>query len=182
MRKIYYLIKRTMRKEFILRRFFILSAIAAMCMLYAGCDKNGIKTEKKAEQKVSEKGFEIMTDFEVAKSQAKINNKPILLVFSGSDWCGWCVKLDNEVFSTDEFKKWAAENVIFVVADFPARKELPAELAKQNQMLQKTYDVQGFPTVLLLKDDGSVIFRTGYQRGGAEVYIEHLKPYVSGHK
>ncbi len=166
-----------------MKKTFITLFTVLVCMVICGCDSSN-NTQKNAAESVkkAKKGFELMTDFEVAKSQAKINNKPILLIFSGSDWCGWCVKLDQEVFSTPEFKEWAAENVISVIADFPARKELPAELKMQNEKLRDTYGVTGFPTVLLLKDDGSVIARTGYQRGGAANYIRHLKMFMAAHK
>ena len=156
--------------------------LLAAAFIFCGCDKKDTPVRKAPVENNGEKGFKIMTDFEVAKSQAKINNKPILLIFSGSDWCGWCVKLDQEVFSTPEFKNWAADNVITVIADFPAHKELPQELAMQNENLKNTYNVSGFPTVFLLKDDGSVIARTGYQRGGAANYIRHLKMFIGAAK
>lgn len=116
-----------------------------------------------------------MTNFEIAQSQSKINNKPILLIFSGSDWCSWCVKLDSEVFSQPEFKEWAAGNVITMIADFPARKELPPDTVLQNEQLKNQYNITGFPTVLLLDSDGNLLGRTGYQRGGAANYIAHLE-------
>ena len=140
-----------------------------ICFFFCGCEQ-----QKKTEN-TKQKEFEIMTNFEIAKSQAKINNKPILLVFSGSDWCGWCIKLDNEVFSTPEFKQWAADNVIMMIADFPAVKTLAPELAEQNEKLKNTYGVTGFPTVLLLDAEGKVKAHTGYQRGGAANYISHLE-------
>ena len=147
---------------------FLLTAAVA-CTLICGCDGG------KKEEKQTKKEFTIMTDFEIAKSQSKINNKPILLIFSGSDWCRWCVKLDKEVFSTPEFQKWAADNVITVIADFPATKQLPPQLTAQNEQLKNTYQITGFPTVLLLDADGSIIARTGYQHGGAANYIPHLE-------
>ncbi|MEG2075937.1 MAG: thioredoxin family protein, partial [Victivallaceae bacterium] len=113
-------------------------------------------------------------DFELAKSQAKINNKPILLSFSGSDWCGWCIKLDNEVFSKPEFQKWSKENVILVNVDFPRRSPLSKELKQQNEALAAKYGVNGFPTVLLIDADGKVLGQTGYRRGGAEAYTAYL--------
>ena len=156
--------------------------LLAAAFVFCGCGKKDTPVRKAPVENNGEKGFKIMTDFEVAKSQAKINNKPIMLIFSGSDWCGWCVKLDQEVFSTQEFKDWAADNVICVIADFPVSKKLPPELAAQNEKLKDTYNITGFPTVLLLKDDGSVIARTGYQRGGAANYIRHLKMFIGAVK
>ena len=76
-----------------------------------------------------------MTDWEAAKAKSKAENKPILINLTGSDWCGWCIKLEKNVFSTKEFKEFAAKNVILMEADFPKKKEQPAELKKQNAAL-----------------------------------------------
>ena len=116
-----------------------------------------------------------LTDFEKAKKEAAERKVPILIDFSGSDWCGWCVKLDQEVFSKSEFKEYAADNIVLFLADFPNSKPQSAEVKAQNKALSEKYGVRGFPTVLLLKADGSVINKTGYQPGGAAAYIEHIK-------
>ena len=118
------------------------------------------------------------TDFEAAKKAAAENGKPILADFSGSDWCGWCIKLDKEVFSKSEFKDFAKDNVVLFLADFPARKEQAEDEAKQNKALAEKYGVRGFPTVLLLDAEGNVKATTGYQRGGADKYVEHLKELI----
>lgn len=116
-----------------------------------------------------------LTDFEAAKKQAAEKNLPILADFSGSDWCGWCIKLDKEVFSQDAFKAYAKDNVVLFLADFPNRTPQPEEVKKQNNDLQQKYGIRGFPTVLLLDAEGKVLERTGYQAGGAEKYVEHIK-------
>jgi len=115
------------------------------------------------------------TDYEAAVAKAKAENKTILLNFTGSDWCGWCVRLKSEVFSQAEFIKYAEENLILVSLDFPRRKELPAEERQQNQNLAAKHGIRGFPTILLLNADQEVILTTGYKAGGAESYVEHLK-------
>ena len=115
------------------------------------------------------------TDFEKAKEEAAARNLPILADFSGSDWCGWCVRLDDEVFSQPEFKAYAKENVVLFLADFPNSTPQSEELKTQNEKLSREYGIRGFPTVLLLDADGNVIERTGYQRGGAAAYVEHIK-------
>ncbi len=120
-------------------------------------------------------GDEWLTDFNLAKKEAAQKKLPILADFSGSDWCGWCIKLDQEVFSQKEFKAFAKDQVVLFLADFPHAKKLDAELAAQNAQLQQTYGVKGFPTVLLLDADGKVIARTGYRKGGVGNYIDHLK-------
>ena len=123
-----------------------------------------------------------LTDLAAAKKLAAEKNLPILVDFSGSDWCGWCIKLDKEVFSQEAFKAYAAENLVLLLLDFPRRKELPAEQRQQNNMLMKQYGVEGFPTVLLLDKDGKEIARTGYQEGGPEAYVKHLKELIAGAK
>ena len=115
-----------------------------------------------------------MTDFAQAKKAAAEKNRPILADFSGSDWCGWCIKLDKEVFSQDEFKKFAADHVILFLADFPRKTELPAAMKQQNEELAAKYRIEGFPTVLLLDSKGTVLAQTGYQPGGAAAYVKHI--------
>ena len=116
-----------------------------------------------------------MTDFQAAQQLAEKENKILLVDFSGSDWCGWCIKLDKEVFSQDAFKKYAEKNLVLVLIDFPRNKwQTPAQ-KEANNALAKKYGVRGFPTVLLLKPDGSVIVKTGYRRGGARAYVKFLE-------
>lgn len=87
------------------------------------------------------------SDVNVASEIALKTKKPMLLFFTGSDWCGWCMKLQNDVFSKQEFVQWANKNVILVELDYPRRKQLTAELTKQNQELQQMFAVRGYPTV-----------------------------------
>ena len=119
------------------------------------------------------------TDFEAAKKLAATRNVPILADFSGSDWCGWCIKLDREVFSKPTFQAYASTNVVLFLADFPSHKELPAAVKAQNEKLAEEYGVRGFPTVLLLDATGKVLGRTGYQAGGPEAYVKHLKQLLT---
>ena len=72
-------------------------------------------------------------------------NKPIMLFFTGSDWCGWCKKLVREVYKTPEFSKWAKKNVVLVDVDFPKRTKLSADLTAQNRNLQQMFGVRGYP-------------------------------------
>jgi len=125
-----------------------------------------------------------LTDFEAAKVKAKAENKPMLLDFTGSDWCRWCIKLDKEVFGEAAFKDYAAAELVLVELDFPdpkgqLAKGQSAQLKAQNEALAKQYGVRGFPTILLLSPDGELIEKTGYQRGGAEAYVEHIKAILA---
>lgn len=118
------------------------------------------------------------TDVSQASDLAIKNKKPLLLFFTGSDWCGWCIRLQKEVFKTPEFIKWANENVTLVELDFPRRKQLPAELVQQNKNLEQMFGIRGYPTVWLVTAalaDGKVSFNrlgsTGYVAGGPEAWL-----------
>ena len=120
-------------------------------------------------------GDEWMTDFEAAKQKAAAENKDLLVNFTGSDWCSWCIKLVDEVFKHDAFKKGVADNFVLVELDFPQDKsKLDESTQTQNEMLQEKYSIQGFPTILLLDDQGRPYAQTGYQAGGPEKYLTHL--------
>ncbi len=120
-----------------------------------------------------------MTDFAKAKEKAKAENKSILVDFSGSDWCSWCIKLDKEVFSQEAFKAFAKDNLVLVLLDYPRDKsKMSAELQKQNEQLAKDFKVEGFPTVFILDSKGKTVAKTGYKAGGAEEYVKHLKKLI----
>ena len=118
---------------------------------------------------------EWVTDFEQARKESCEKQLPILVDFSGSDWCGFCQKLDAEVFQTKEFLAYAKDNLILFLADFPKKKKQTSDVKKQNLALQSKYKIGGYPTVLLLDVDGSLIADVDYQGGGAVNYVEHLK-------
>ena len=119
-----------------------------------------------------------MTDFEAAQAKARAEQKPLLLDFTGSDWCGWCIRLDQEVFSRDAFKVFAESELVLVELDFPRRSKQSAALVQQNERLAQKYGVRGFPTILLLSPEGGLIARTGYREGGAEAYVAHLRELI----
>jgi protein disulfide-isomerase len=120
------------------------------------------------------------TDFAKASAKAKAEGKYILIDFSGSDWCGWCKKLDKEVFSKKTFKKYAKENLILVMADFPRDdSKQSVSLKKQNKALAKKFKIRGFPTVFILDPNGKTINKTGYQAGGPEAYVEYIKKAIA---
>lgn len=113
-----------------------------------------------------------LTDLDAAKKQAAAENKDILVDFTGSDWCGWCIKLDKEVFNTPAFK--AQKDFVLVYLDFPRKKEIPAEQKVKNEALSKVWGVQGFPTIILANAQGEPYAQTGYKSGGPEAYLAHL--------
>jgi thioredoxin-related protein len=123
-------------------------------------------------------GDDWSTDWNVALAQAKAENKDILIDFSGTDWCGWCIRLKREVFSKDEFKNEAPKHFVIFVADFLRKRENmvkqdPKVRAQIMQLIQE-FAVKGFPSVFLLDSQGRPYARTGYQRGGPEKYVAHL--------
>lgn len=116
-----------------------------------------------------------MHDFEAAKAKAAKENKDLLIDFTGSDWCGWCIKLNKEVFSHDPFKEGVADKYVLVELDYPRDKSiLDEKTIKQNEELRKVYPVRGFPTILLADAQGRPFAQTGYQKGGPEAYLTHL--------
>lgn len=125
-------------------------------------------------------GGEWLDNYDEAVKRAKKEKKLILADFTGSDWCPWCIKLHDEVFSTQEFKDWAAANVILLELDFPRKKELPAAIKTQNEKLQSKYNISGFPTVLFLDVKGKEKGRTGYVAGGPEAWLDKDARKVAG--
>lgn len=114
-------------------------------------------------------------DFAAAKKQAADEKKDLLVDFTGSDWCGWCIKLNEEVFSHDPFKTGVKDKFVLVELDYPKdTSKLSEETQAQNKELQGKYAIQGFPTILLCDAEGKPFARTGYQPGGPEKYVAHL--------
>lgn len=119
------------------------------------------------------------TGWKDAAAQATAAKRPILADFTGSDWCGWCMKLKREVFTTPEFAAWAGRSVVLLEVDFPRAKPLPAEQQRDNQALVEKYNVEGFPTILILAADGREIGRLGYQAGGAKAWIAAAEQIIA---
>jgi len=122
-------------------------------------------------------------DFEAAKTQAKEESKPIFINFTGSDWCGWCIKLEKEVFTKKEFQEYAKDNLVLVEIDFPEKKEQSEDLKAQNKKLDKDFEIEGYPTLFLLDADGKKFTDDiGYREGGPEAYVKHLKSLIEKKK
>jgi len=121
------------------------------------------------------------TDFNQATAEANAQNKPIVLVFSGSDWCAPCIKLDKNIWQSETFKEYAAKNYILERADFPKKKqnELTAELKKHNQELAEKYNQEGiFPLVVVLDSKGKILGKTTYKNVSPNEYIEILNSFL----
>ena len=132
-------------------------------------------------------------DFAAAQEQAKKENKLLLVDFTGSDWCGWCIKLDKEIFSQKAFQEAVVKKFVPVKIDFPQKVKQSKELIAQNEALAEKYSVEGFPTVMVMTPEGKVLYTTGYESVSPEEYVKRLeegvakntkiaKPVVSGFK
>lgn len=123
---------------------------------------------------------EWLTNFDEAKEVAAEQGRSIVLVFQGSDWCAPCIKLDREVWSTEEFQDFAKEHFVMLQADFPRKKQnaLPDEQQEHNKKLAERYNKNGyFPFVVVLSKEGEVIGETGYQKMTPREYIELLTSF-----
>ena len=122
------------------------------------------------------------TDFEKAKQTAQSEHKFILLNFSGSDWCGPCIRLHKEIFDSETFTAYANDHLILVNADFPRMKKnaLPKEQQKKNDQLAEVYNKEGiFPLTVLLTADGKVLKRwEGFHPVSPSEFINQVKTFV----
>jgi protein disulfide-isomerase len=120
------------------------------------------------------------TNFESAQQQAKKENKPLLLDFTGSDWCGYCIRLKKAVWDKPEFDEYAKKNLVLVELDFPNKKKLPAEVKKQNETLRDKYKIEGYPTVVVLDAEGKELGRMeGYEGDNAKAYVSRLEKIIA---
>ena len=120
------------------------------------------------------------TNFEEAKKIASAQNKNIILVFSGSDWCAPCIKLDKNVWQSDAFKKEAAQDWIVVRADFPRKKanELSKEQTEHNRKLAEKFNLEGsFPLVVILDKNGKMLGKMGFKNVSPEEYIKMIHAF-----
>jgi len=162
-----------------------LIVLAGVALFISGCkvevEEEVPPSAEESQEQVDHDGWN--TDFERAKAKAKAEGKYMLVDFSGSDWCGWCVKLGKEVFSQNAFKAYAHENLVLMLVDFPRDKsKQSADEQKQNQALAEEFGIQGFPTVYILDPDGTPIDKTGYQAGGSGAYVEYIKTVIADAK
>ncbi len=115
------------------------------------------------------------TDLKKAQEEAKANHKLLLLDFTGSDWCGYCFQLDKAILSQQQFKDYANKNLVLVEIDFPRRKAQSVDVQKQNQELAERYQIDGFPTLIVLDGDGKTVWRyEGLYTGGIAAFLAEL--------
>jgi len=120
------------------------------------------------------------TNFDKALEIADKNNKKLVLVFQGSDWCAPCIKLERSVWNTVEFKDFAKKHYVMIKADFPKQKKnkLSKEQQIHNNKLAEKYNKKGyFPYVVLLNSKGRVLGTTSYKKMSVTDYIDHLEKF-----
>jgi protein disulfide-isomerase len=121
------------------------------------------------------------TDVKKAQEQAKSSNKLVFLDFTGSDWCGYCIRLNADILSKPAFKDYANKNLVLVEIDFPRAKPQTVDTRKQNQELAEKYQIQGFPTIVVLNGAGQKVWQyEGYFPGGPDAFIAELEKARKG--
>ena len=149
----------------------MIGALVLSAVLLCGCNQKAVAADQPGIWKA---------DYDAALKQAAAENKYVVVSISGLEWCGWCKALEDEVFSKPEFAAYAKDNLICVLLDFNrSGRATNAEFAKQHEMLLEKFQVEGFPTVLILNPQGKGIVRDGYQRGGAAKYVEFIKGAIA---
>lgn len=119
------------------------------------------------------------TDFAAAQAAAKKDNKAILLDFTGSDWCGWCIKMKKDSLDQKAFQEFAEKKLVLVEVDFPNNKKQTEAVKKQNEDLQKRYGVEGYPTFVLVDGEGKELGRhVGYLKGGPAAFVQKIEGWT----
>lgn len=139
-----------------------------------------VNVSAQASYKISDpvtiKGWNNNAEEVFAKSKAN-NNSPVLMNFTGSDWCGWCVKLKREVFDTPKFKAWVKEkNIELLEVDFPKKITQSEKLKSQNASLAKEIGIRGYPTIVIIANGKAI--RTGYVKGGPDAWIKSIADQI----
>ena len=162
---------------------FLRLMLAVAMLLAVSCSKKEraeTQPEKKPETQVAAAKPGWLTSLEQAQKEAQAKNRLLLMDFTGSDWCGWCIMLDKEVFSKPEFKEYASKNLVLLELDFPRMKKMPPEVTAQNEKLAMKYGIQGFPTVVVFDSNGKPLGALGYQAGGPQAFIAQLEKLRKG--
>ena len=164
----------------------ILTIIMAMLVLCA-CQKNenknvagGVPEEETTASATQKPVVEPQDDgiwtvnFDFAKKIAAEKNIDLLILFTGSDWCVWCQRLGDEVFSDEKFQEEVIKKFVPVKLDFPRNVDFPENIKQSYRSLADKYGIRGYPTVILASSDGTPYASCGYQPGGGEAYLKTL--------
>ena len=121
------------------------------------------------------------SDYQKAQQEAKASHKLVLLDFTGSDWCGFCIQFDRAILSKPQFKDYASKNLVLVEVDFPRRKAQSIETKRQNQQLAQRYQIEGFPTLVVLNGEGQTVWRyDGMYMGDVAAFLAELDKVRKG--
>src|SRR5438309_11226112 len=153
-----------------------LMVVAGLCAI--ACSRSSTAQESSKSSGAAKSGW--LPNFAPTQEEAKTRQKLLLMDFTGSDWCGWCIMLDKEVFSKAEFQEYAKKNLVLLELDFPRRKTLSPELQAQNERLLAQYRIQGFPTIVVLDTNGKPVGALGYTQGGPSAFIAELEKLRKG--
>ena len=157
-------------------RLIFLAATASIFLFLPGCSRLRPKIVPLAPAEST-----WLNDYKKAQQEAKASNKYLLLDFTGSDWCGWCKRLEKEILSQSQFENYARENLVLLEVDFPRAKPQSPELRKQNQELAQQYQIEGFPTIVVLNGDGQKLWQyDGYFPDGLAAFIAQLEKLRKG--
>jgi thioredoxin-related protein len=122
---------------------------------------------------------EWLTDLSKAQAQAKAEHKLVFMDFTGSDWCPPCIELHKKVLTSREFEDYAQKNLVLVVVDFPEKIDQPKDLAKANDAMKEKFKIEGFPTLLVLDENGKELDRQlGFFKPAKELiaHLDSIKP------
>ena len=142
-----------------------------LCTVFLIC----IATPNSAEALEGPNGITWHKDYQSALQASKNLQVPVFALFTGSDWCPWCIRLEDEVLNTQDFADEMKSKMVFFIADFPRKNRPTKTIASQNRRLKEKFRVKGFPTVLLLSSEEEVMGKTGYRKGGPIEYAEYLQ-------
>lgn len=156
------------------RRFLAIIALS-LSVVFSGCDNSKPKQAEAAVPKteVASERVTWLTDLDEGIKVAKTEKKAILVDFTGSDWCGWCIRLKKEVFDQKEFVA-ATKDFVLVELDYPQKKQQSPEEKAKNKAWAEKFSIEGFPTIMLLDSNGEPFAQTGYEAGGPVKYLAHL--------
>ena len=159
----------------IMKTIILILSVVFAALVFSAC------SQERSSPEAGDVELDWMTDFEAANARARESGKYLFMDFTGSDWCGWCIKLKKEVFSHEPFADFAEENLVLLELDFPKNKPQSDELKAQNEELAQRFGVRGFPTILIMSPEGKPVGQTGYRPGGAKAYVEHLQELIDEH-
>jgi len=160
------------------RSFFVLSALG-LGLTFSACREDSAKAVPAAQAiPAAAVAADLpaprwLTDLDEGIKVATAEKKAILVDFTGSDWCGWCIRLKKEVFDQKEFAA-VSRDFVLVELDFPQKRKLAPEQEAKNKAAAEKFAIEGFPTILLLSSEGEPFAQTGYEEGGPVKYLAHL--------